>query len=224
MIEPTPQLIDLITKEVVNTLSAISGVRSKETVMQNICSKKNILVLGSRSKISEQLEGSCNLVPVEEYAKDGQIDKYNAVIITELSHANLADIALLRDDNPFPCAAIKAMLTRKKVYKLSNAEDYKKYNNANPNILKILKNYSQILKSFGIEEVDNVSLERICNKNICSSSSFANVTTGEKFISEQKAKELAKGDVKTVTFKKGIILSPLAKDVFSSAHIKIEFI
>ncbi|MCL2293484.1 MAG: phosphate propanoyltransferase [Spirochaetes bacterium] len=48
--------------------------------------------------------------------------------------------------------------------------------------------------------------------------------SSEKFISEHKAKELAKGNVKTVTFKKGVILSPLAKDVFSNARIKVEFV
>ena len=73
-----------------------------------------------------------------------------------------------------------------------------------------------------IEDVTNAEAEKSCASS--TSSSFRTLASSEKFISEQKAKELAKGNVKTLSFKKGIILSPLAKDVFSSAGIKVEFI
>ncbi|MCL2793466.1 MAG: phosphate propanoyltransferase [Spirochaetaceae bacterium] len=88
-------------------------------------------------------------------------------------------------------------------------------------IVKELCDCNQTLTSRD-ERGASVKVEKFFSKD--AGSSFKTSASSEKFISEQKAKELAKGNVKTLSFKKGVILSPLAKDVFSTARIEVEFV
>lgn len=207
------RLVELITKEVLKTVSG-----KKETGDSAMDFRPMALVLGACDKLPLFAENYM-LVGIDDYAEHGDIERYDRIYITELSTAELADIAFGKDTRPLQCAVIKALLCGKPVYLMESAIAHRKYKeSANRNYFNMLEGYVYTLQSFGVELIR----EQNFGKNLSRSAIADNSV--DKVITETIAKGLVKKPEEVIYLRKGTVLTPSAKDIFNHSQKTVEFV
>ncbi len=203
-------MVELITKEVIKSMNGTASAA---------CTKPLALIIGNTDKLPLAVCDNYCAVPIDEYAKDGDIERYECVYITELTCAELADIALGRDTMPVTCSVTKALLRGKRVYIMETAPEHRKYSaTANKTFYQMLEGYVCKLQSYGIELIR----EQKFGKNLSKSAIADNSV--DKVITESLAYRLIKKDGDVISLRKGTVLTPSAKDVFNHSDKKVEFV
>jgi len=191
-----------------------------------VSDKPSALILGSAEKLPSEVLAGINPYSLDEYALHGDIDKYCCLYITEISLAQLSDIALGRDERPFQCAVIKAILSGKRVYLLTEALTYRRFaETADKAYYAMLAGYEEKLAASGVcilpaaRLLDPESAGRMEAK-----AAKETVDCTDKVITGKRAEELCRNRKGAVNLKKGTIITPLAKDAFGAAKIKVNFL
>ena len=216
--EITPQLIEQITQEVLKVLGQADGGCTD-------CNAPKLLVVGPADPLPASLKGKYRLCGVSDYAKDGDIAPYDAVVITALTNAQLCDIALGRDSQPAACAVIKALLQEKKVYRLPHILPSREVapTKGNSELYQTLEGYRTKLKAYGVRTRSPEQLEEaLTQKSSCAApkapQELPTASGKRSLISAREAQDLVQGAKDgTVTLPKGSLVTPLARDVFRSA-------
>lgn len=213
------RLLDLITSEVMNYLET-------NHIYSSSC-KKSVLVLGDIKKISQLYDDKYEYCDIESYKCDGEIEKYHYIYINKITNSQLCDIVLGRDDTAYTCAIQQALLIGKKIYMSESALKFRNYKKtASKELYNLLEQYIKKLVEFGIEVTNEINIEKdntnyYDDDNDDKKEQFDSL---EKLITYSVAQDLCKTDKKQVTFPKGTIITPLAKDLFITTKKTIKII
>ncbi|HZJ77426.1 MAG TPA: hypothetical protein VFD52_01300 [Clostridia bacterium] len=207
------RLVELITNEVMKTLNT-----SNKQINEQTDSRPLALVLGKVEKLPIFAK-DYNLVGIEDYTQKGDIQRYNRIYITELSTAELSDIALGKDTAPVQCAVVNALLNGRPVYMMESALMFRQYRTiANRNLISMLEGYVHTLQSFGVEFIKEQKFGKSLEKSEIADNSV------DRVITEAIATKLSKKDDGVIYLKKGTVLTPSAKDVFTHSRKTVEFV
>lgn len=225
---PKEELVEIITREVMSILNTgqegSGGVSGKSG---SLPAKPGALVLGPATKLPPEVSAGFDIYGVDDYVLHGDIHKYCCVYITEISLAQLSDIALGRDERPYQCAISKAILSGKTVYLSAEALAYRQFaSTANKAYYDMLTGYEQKIIGFGVSVIsvakpaDAVTTGRK-DQNDQRQQAF---DCTDKVVTGKKAEELCDKLKGVVNLPQGTILTPLAKDAFGAAKIKLNFV
>lgn len=208
------RFVQLVTEEVMRCLQS--------NRINNTKDKKPVLVFGDIGKIPLIYSDKYEYLNNDSYICDHDIQKYCFVFITEISNAQLCDIASGRDDTPFTSAIQKALLAGKKIYILKSALSYKKYREtAPPKLYDMLEQHVRTIIEFGVTIAEDTET---ADNNICKESKDELYSCNEKLITYEAARKLCQKIRNQVIFPKGTIITPLAKDLFLKEKIEIKMI
>ena len=220
MPETREELIKRITKEVLAVL-ADHQTQTDKSVQREEC----ILVVGDPAKLPSNLSKEYNLAAIEDYARDGDISKYQKVCITSLTFTELSDIALCRDSRPVQCAVINALLCGKEVLMLESGLPHRDFAaTANDTMYAVLEGYLRTILGFGVKLVsDKIPLKQADKVAV---PSYISIEAGKgrpnaaSLITENMAIDLVRsGGV--VRLPKHAIVTPSAKDIFQHAKVEV---
>lgn len=217
---PKEELVEIITREVMRMMD------TKQEGSGCVPNKPGALVLGSAEKLPPEVLADLNIYGIDDYALHGNIDKYCCVYITEISLAQLSDIALGRDERPCQCAVIKAILSGKTVYLLSEALTYHRFApTANKAFYDMLVGYEKKIADSGVSIIPAAKLiSPVLTGQSEQNANDEALDCTDKVVTGQKAEELCSKLQGAVNLKRGTIITPLAKDAFGAAKIKINFV
>lgn len=209
------ELVQALTREVMNRLAPAQDTSIPAAQPASAPGGKRALVLGDPKGLC--LEGGWDIDIEEGYAKDGCIEKYAAVYITAVSNAQLCDIALARDAQPFACAVIKALLTGIPVRMLESAPAWRRFAaGAPPALAKTLRCYEEKLAAYGVEILSGAKAAAPAKARECGEKA----TKDRRVITAELAKQLC-ADAEEVVLSTRDIITPLARDVFGAARVKV---
>ena len=206
-------LVELITKEVTRI------VNENKSELSAMSAKPTALLAGKKEDLPVFAVEKFRFDDISAY--EGDIEPYEALFISEISFAELADCALGRDSSKLPCAFIKALLSGKDVYLLEKGLPHKAYERKleNRNFYSLFETYVNSLRSFGV----NIIKEQWHGKNLDRNAIEDN--TVDKVITERLARELCEASADGyVKLRQGTVITPSAKDVFNHSEVKVEFV
>lgn len=217
---PNEELVEYITKEVMRILN------NKQKDSNCVSDKPGALILGSAEKLPSEVLAGINPFNIDDYALHGDIEKYCCLYITEISLAQLSDIALGRDERPYQCAVIKAILSGKKVYLLAEALTYRRFaRTAKKAYYDMLAGYEEKLAASGVCIIPAANLlDEAGTGPMKPNPAGETIDCTDKVITGKRAEELCRNREGAVNLKKGTIITPLAKDAFGAAKIRINFV
>ena len=220
MAQISPQLIEAITKEVIKALGEFPRAQEPTVCTGQI----PVLVLGELQPLGAKLLEKYRLYQQEDYARDGDIHKYQGVIITGLTNAQLSDVALARDSRPFSCAVGKALLCGIPVYLLESALTYWQYKQtANKRFYQVLEGYVQRLREFDIKIGSLAEIENWLSCRPASPKASSAAKGPSKVLCAREVQELINGAVDgKIKLPGGTMITPLARDMLRG--YEIEFI
>ncbi len=205
-------LVDLVTKEVLRSISA--DVKD----LQKCDGKTLALVIGPEADLPAFAQEKYSFNTIDSY--NGDISCFDCIFICELTCAELADCALGRDCRTVPCAVTKALLSGKKVYLLESALPHRMYKEtSNRAFYAMLEGYVNSLRSFGVEIIRQQWYGKNLNKDAIADNSVDKVITEKLAIS---LCEKTHGDI--IRLQKGTVITPSAKDIFNHSQKKVEFV
>lgn len=217
----TPELLEEITRQVLAALS----------VGAPAAGPKGLLVGGAGWTPS--VPGCCW---ADEKEYQGDIAPYTMVVCTQVSSAQLCDMALGRDTTPAACAVSKALLAGKPVYLAEEGLPHRASRaTANPRYYAMLEDYVTRLTQFGVRVAPRAELERLLGcqsaaaqapaKTCETAAAAAEIpAASETFcgvLTAEEARRLAKSCGGTLRLGEGAILTPLARDVLRDKHITL---
>lgn len=221
--EYSPEWIEQITQQVIRILLENRKSCPSATLPR-------ALIAGKTEKAGETLCRYFSLETSEDYQRTGDVSPYAFILITSLSNAQLCDIALGRDSTPNTCMVVSALLAGKPVFLLPDALSHRRFQKtANPRFYQLLEGYVQRLETFGIRllplnEVENALLGSsvpVSSADIQSCPSQNDELFPGKLIDAQAAQALAKVGKKYIRLARGVVITPLARDILRSAGTEI---
>ena len=217
--EVTPELLSEITRQVLERLTGpadLAGCRG---------------LLVGKGDWEPQAPG-WHWAREQEY--QGDISPYQAVFCTQVTGAQLCDMALGRDSSPATCAVAKALLAGKPVYLAEEGLPHRAHRaTANPSYYALLEGYVSRLGQFGVKVAPRAALERLLQApggavkeppaQLAPPQEEASgqppVFSG--VLTAQEACRLAKTGGGAVRLGKGTILTPLARDILREKRVTI---
>ncbi len=216
----TPELLEEITRQV---LAALSG--------QAPAAGPQALLVGGGGW-TPSVPG-CRWAAECEY--QGDISPYTMVMCSQVSAAQLCDMALGRDTTPAACAVAKALLAGKPVYLAEEGLPHRAcQSTANPRYYAMLEDYVTRLTQFGVRVAPRAELERLlcghgepaaakapihgaaCEPIVpCEPAVVCGVLTAEE------ARRLARTCGGTLWVAEGALITPLARDVLREKKITL---
>lgn len=204
------QLIDLISKEVIRRLQQLN--------YKDKIDKLSILVIGDIELLNEFDYEKYNYYTIEDYIANGDIERYEYIIITKITNYELCDISIGRDSTPVTCAIQRAILLGKSICLMGEAISFYKYKmTSNPVLYDMLSQYVKKIEELGIL-VLNEDIKKI--ENIQAEKETRDYKS--KVITELLAKKICKEEIKYLNFPKETIITPLAKDIFKAANKELK--
>lgn len=222
--ELTAELMEQVIREV---------LRRMDTASTPACpapQRPRALVLGDLPGAGAALFSRYTLESAEHY--EGDICPYAWVLVTRLTGGGLADLALGRDDSPSLRAVADALLTGKPVWVLPDALCHRAHSKtASSAYYQMLEGYVRRLETFGVRVGPLSELEQSLQEPAAAARQTAcprqeaspAAPVGKKLITARDAQELVKGGGGSVCLAKGTLITPSARDVFSSARVQITF-
>ena len=123
-----------------------------ETPAENTEGKKKLLVVGKPDAVPETLRCGAALLGLDDYEKNRNILRYDAVCVTKLTLSQLADAALGKPDSPAACALVYALLENVPVTMLESALPHKKYaGRQSAALYELYETYARSLQIFGVK-------------------------------------------------------------------------
>lgn len=240
--EITPELIDIITQQVLKVLNGTEIVPCEDN-------REEVLVWGPDNCCPIDTE---KYKKVMLYAKPDELDvakpdilKYKALIITELCQMDLCDIAIGRPGSLLTQLVSEALLCGIPVFVLESGITYTRFKStANAGYYQMLNGYVQKITNFGIKVAHVTDIERLLDKPKSSQSVKleepvhtahaahpVQTKSCEKPAQKSKSKLLSaetimeavsKGNSKIVV-PKGTIVTPLAKDLMRDRKLQLVY-
>lgn len=209
------QLIELITREVIRSMHSAPEPESDKSACPPL------LVIGSDEMLPKSVRDKYRLCGMEEYTGPDSIAGYDAIYITELTMAELADIALGRDTRPNQCAVIAGLMCGVPVYLMDSALGHRKQAlKCSRGFYQMLEGYVRTLQNFGIKLVTG---QTPIDKYIARSAPGAELPDG--VITEAIARTIIdKNSDTNLYFNKGTVFTPSARDVFLHAGRVIQIV
>lgn len=216
----TPELLEEITRQVLAALSAEAPAAGP----------KGLLVGGGWTP---SVPG-CRWAGEEEY--QGDVSPYTMVVCSQVSSAQLCDMALGRDSTRAASAVSKALLASKPVYLAEEGLPHRASKAAaNPQYYAMLEDYVTRLTQFGVRVAPRAELERLLNCRTAPATASVKVCgpvaaaaeipaeceTFYGIVTAEEARRLAKTCGGTLRLGAGAILTPLARDVLRDKHITL---
>lgn len=206
------QLIEFITREVMNTL----GIGDSEPVDKSGCPAA--LVIGDADRLPGNVKKKYCLKQIEEY--HGDISICDVIFITKLTKTELADIALGRDTEAASCAVIEGLIHGKEIFLYDIALSYRKYaGQGSRAFYQLLEGYVRTLQSFGIKLVQGTTVIDKYEKYAAPGADLP-----EGVITEALARKLTESGEGAIQVRRGTVITPSAKDVFLHADRELVFL
>ncbi|MEA5011331.1 MAG: hypothetical protein VB100_06410 [Angelakisella sp.] len=188
-----------------------------------------LLVVGDPAAVPAEISRGATLAPIEDYAKDGNISRYEKVCITALSMTELCDIAQGRDSRPPQCAVLKALLCGKEVLMTQEAPAHRIYaGKGSSSLYQMLEGHVRTLQTFGIKIIgkEKPVFTPSEPKPARYEAPKVAVPTGsgkpnpQRLITETMAAQMVKSGA-SVTIARDAILTPSARDIFARAKVQL---
>ncbi|NCC68285.1 MAG: hypothetical protein EOM14_08875 [Clostridia bacterium] len=203
------ELIELVTKEVLKQISTAND------------GENSVLVLGNPDLLPDSVKDKYNILGTDRYTCEEDINLLQKVYISELSLAELADIALGRNSGKTACATLSALLKGKEVWLLDSALGFRKYGAQGARaLLQLYEGYVRTLLNFGVKMFSGKKAA-----NLYTASAAPDPALPEGVVTEAVARRLidsCEGEI--IKLKKGAVITPSARDVIKEASKKIELV
>lgn len=218
------QIVDLVTRQV---LAAVGQAADCCPAQQE--GRPRLLAVGPAGvPIPEQLCRDAVRLELSDYQANRNILRYDLLVITGLSTAQLADIALGRETDDGVCAVLQALLNGIDVYMLESALAFRQYAGRGSTALyHLLESYARTLGIFGVKMVDPRPVPVLAEPKPpkfkapavevpCGSA----VPNAGRLITEDGAAALLKtgGPVRIPA---GAIVTPLARDLLNRSGVQL---
>ena len=183
---------------------------------------KRLLVVGDPAAVPEDMADMYAVWSMEDYVHYGNIQRYDRILITELSLTQLSDIAQGRDGSPEASAVITALLSGIEVCMLEKALPHRQYaGRTSSRLYEVIENNARLIQTFGV---------RLLRKTVPAAPAPAKPAkfqappvavpkgsacpNSERLITETVAKALTANGEKSICLAKDAIITPSAWDVF----------
>ena len=220
------QLIDAITKEVLHRLQALE--------LSNQYSKKAMLVLSEGSDpIPEYIRRDYQITVTGQISSltlsnlFSLIDSAECILITSLSAAQLANLALGCGESGLLEGIRHALLLGKTIFVLEEGLSYRAHRkSAHKTYYRRLFEYEECIKSYGIEILEQkMSTPKGVMHHLDPGEEISyreeNYTIDKKLITEKDLMNLKVSSQKEVWIRKNSIVSPSALDYARAHHIEM---
>lgn len=206
------RLIEIITREVIKSLNGAAREPNKNE-------GPAFLAIGPADLLPKSVREQHRICSVDRCTCPEKIGEFEAIYITQLSIAELADIALGRDTRPNQNAVISGMLFGVPIYLMDSALPHRKLAaRCNRGFYQLLEGYVRTLQGFGITLISG---QVPADRTDGTFQTHAELPTG--VVTEAVARGiLEKNDDSELTFRKGTVFTPSARDVFLHAGRKIQ--
>lgn len=219
------KIIEDVTAEVLSALPRAADAA-------HATGAEKILVVGDVSKVPQEIGAQASLYGLDAYEQDRYIAPYSKVIISELTLAQLCDIAQGRPSDSACCAVIQALLNGKCVLLLENGLPHRAFaGRGSTGLYSLLESYVRTLSGFGIKMMTEARLYRPAEVPVKpakyqrqaepSPSGNANQNFGS-VITEEIAVGMVRSGSRIIRLPRGAILTPSARDIFAKMHVVVE--
>ena len=221
------QLIDSITNEVLRRLQSVR--------FSNQSSKKSMLVLSEENgSIPESIRKDYQIMETGRVSSlelarlYSMIDSVECILITSLTDAQLANLALGCGEGRFLEGIRYALLHGKTIFALEEGLSYRTYRkSAHKTYYRRLLEYEECIKSYGIEILEQkMSMPKGVMHHVNPGQEITyreedNYTIDKKLIIEKDLMNLNLSSQKELLIRKNSIVSPSALDYARAHHIEI---
>ncbi len=144
------------------TQRVISALASENRSLAAAEGKAHILVLGCREHpMLPELVGDGAAFGMDDYISNNNITRYQKVIVTEMTTAELADIAMGRDADDLSRAVLEALLSGIEVIIAGTAFPHRKFAGRGSTVLfNTLENYVKTLQIYGVRIADAEGMKK----------------------------------------------------------------
>lgn len=209
--EVTPRLLEEITRRV---LTALGEEQSAVGIPRG-------LLIGS----SPDKPHSTGYLWTELEQYQGDITPYALVVCTQVSIAQLCDMALGRDDTPASQAVSQALLAGKAVLLTEEGLPHRIcHATANPGYYAMLEDYVQQLMRYGVQVVPRSGLEQRLSALPVQSQATGGKEAAQLFhgvLTADEARRIALDSPTALRLARGAILTPLARDILREKQIPL---
>ena len=225
-------IVTLITKQVMDTIAQKKEAASVAECQGEACVesvRKKVLLIGAKEVLSEGLLTGAAVYDIEDFKAERNVLKYDQVIITKLSLAQLSDAANGRTGDPVANAIIYALLEGVDVLMTGCALCYRKFaGKGSSAFYNMYEQFAKKLQIYGVKLLDSnlqLKVHEAVPPKQPSKPAAASLPVlpaqDSRLITESDALRLASGAKDQITLPAGSILTPLAKDVFTRAKLKV---
>ena len=205
-------IVTLITKQVMETIAQKKQAAGAADCQGEACVesvRKKVLLVGPKDPLPEGILTGAAIYDIEDFKAERNVLKYDQVIITKLSLDQLSDAANGRTGDPVANAIIYALLEGVDVLMTGCALCYRKF--AGKGSSAFYNMYEQFAKKLQIKYPSKPAVAHMP----------VFPAQDSRLVTESDALKLAAGAKDQVTLPAGSILTPLAKDVFTRAKLKV---
>lgn len=183
-----------------------------------------LLLSESVSEIEDQLKNSlrsANFNPVTNllFADDAKM-----LVLTDLSHRNLSYICDGIDEGDYASAVVNGILRGKEVILIEEGLRYKGYlKSSNKAFYEMMHKKERLLSSYGVKIMKEKSFINYLEKTYSSQTDSQEDVFNGKLITEEHARCLFDSGVFEIDIKRGVIITPLAKDYIREHNMSIRY-
>ena len=188
-----------------------------------------VLIVGPMSEIPADQCVRCECFDIEDYVRCRNVDRYDRLLITGLSMAQLSDIAQGRDGSPEACAVIRALLSGIDVWMLESALPHRQYAGmSSSRLYQVIENNVRLIQTYGVRMVRKKAYTeprpatppRYQAPQIVVPQGHGQPNS-EKLITEETAKRMTASGEKALCIAKDAIVTPSAWDYFKYHGVEV---
>ncbi len=221
-------IVAVVTRKV---MEALDGKQCTQTAGEDNSKQKKILLIGDPVSLPEGFTDNAAVFDIKDFETERNVLKYNEVVITRLSLLQLADAAMGRPTDSVCCAVIYALLNGVGVTITGKAFSHRKYSGKGSSFFyNIYEEYVKKLQIGGVRIIDCCTQlkvrESLPEKKVSEPAGRAVPVLppmDSRLVTEAEALKIAAGAKDEVCFPSDAILTPLARDVFTRAKLRIVF-
>ena len=225
-------IVTLITKQVMDTIAQKKQAAGAADCQGEACVesvRKKVLLVGPKDPLPEGILTGAAIYDIEDFKAERNVLKYDQVIITKLDLAQLSDAANGRTGDPVANAIIYALLEGVDVLMTGCALCYRKFaGKGSSAFYNMYEQFAKKLQIYGVKLLDSnlqLKVQQAVPPKYPSKPAVAHMPVfpaqDSRLVTESDALKLAAGAKDQVTLPAGSILTPLAKDVFTRAKLKV---
>ncbi len=188
-----------------------------------------MLVIGDVADVPAHVAQGCQCLTIQDYIQNKNINRYEKVMITELTMTQLSDVAQGRDGSPESCAIVHALLSGIDVLMIEKALLHRKYSGkGSSRLYQTIENNVKLIQSYGVKmlkEQIHQTLEPPKPPKFQAPKlqvPKGNAQTNEdRVITEGIAQVIAARSQGTAYISKDAIVTPSAWDVFKAKGLQV---